>query len=218
MPPGNPEQERRFTHQRLAMVEEQLVRRGIRDAAVLEAMRRVPRHRFVPPRLRHQSYTDRALLLAEGQTISQPYIVARMTELLEARPGSSVLDVGTGSGYQAAVLAEMGCTVIGLEIRPALADAAAGTLLELGYAKVRVIQGDGWYGLPAEAPFDGILMAAAPTRIPEHLLDQLVQGGHLVVPVGRPLGDQVLWRVTRWGTRTLRERVLRVRFVPLTHD
>jgi protein-L-isoaspartate(D-aspartate) O-methyltransferase len=166
------------------MVERQLARRGIRDSRLLAAMRRVPRHRFAPESLRAEAYADYPLPIGEGQTISQPYIVARMTELLSLEGRERVLEIGTGSGYQTAVLAELASEVYTIEYLPALAARATRTLLALGYMRVHVRTGDGTLGWPEEAPFDRIVVTAAGPGIPPPLVDQLVEGGRLVIPVG----------------------------------
>jgi protein-L-isoaspartate(D-aspartate) O-methyltransferase len=199
---------------RTAMVESQIEARGIRDPAVLAAMRRVPRHLFVPPALRDQAYRDGPLLIGSGQTISQPYIVALMTELIRPQPGMKVLEVGTGSGYQAAILAECVREVYTIEILPELGQRAAALLRELGYENVRTRIGDGFDGWPEQAPFDGIVVTAAPEEIPQPLLDQLAPGGRLVIPVGRGAQDLVL--VTRTPQGLERRTVTPVRFVPMT--
>ena len=168
------------------MVETQLKKRGIRSPAVLEAMGRVPRHRFVPRVMRGLAYDDGPLPIGQGQTISQPYIVALMTELVEPRKDMRVLEIGTGSGYQAAVLAECVAEVDSIEVVPELGKAAGTLLRELGYKNVHVKIGDGYEGWPDKAPFDAIVLTAAPPdRIPQPLLDQLKVGGRLVAPVGR---------------------------------
>ncbi len=167
------------------MVERQLVRRGIRDPVVLSAMRSLPRELFVPLEIRADAYRDDALPIPSGQTISQPYIVARMTELLAPHEGMRVLEVGTGTGYQAAVLATIGCRVISIERHAGLADTARRRLSELGLGeRVRIVVGDGSLGWPAAAPFDGIIVTAAAPRVPPPLRAQLADGGRLVVPVG----------------------------------
>lgn len=166
------------------MVRWQIAVRGVRDRATLAAVSAVPRHEFVPPEYLDLAYADRPLPIGLDQTISQPYIVAYMTEALEPGPDDRVLEVGTGSGYQAAVLAEIVARVVTLEIAPVLARRAARTLRELGYRNVRVIAADGRRGLPRAAPFDAILLAAAPARLPAALVDQLADGGRLVGPVG----------------------------------
>lgn len=204
---------------RQAMVEEQLVARGIDDARVLDAMRRVPRHRFVPEALADQAYGDQPLPIGHDQTISQPYIVALMTQLARPAPGDRVLGVGTGSGYQAAVLAELAGEVYSIEIVTPLATRAALTLHRLGYSNVAVRSGDGYAGWPEHAPFDAIVVTAAPERIPPPLLEQLAPGGRLVIPVGPLHATQELRVVEKREDGSLRERVVTpVRFVPLTGE
>ncbi|CAN5836026.1 protein-L-isoaspartate(D-aspartate) O-methyltransferase [soil metagenome] len=190
--------------------------RGVRDPAVLSAMRSVPRHEFVPPEYMDLAYADHPLPIGRGQTISQPYIVAYMTEALEIAPGDRVLEIGTGSGYQAAVLAEIVGTVVTIEISPVLARRAARTLRELGYGGVRVVVADGRAGLPQGAPFDAILLSAAPARVPRALIDQLAPGGRLVGPVGGGV-EQVLRRWRR-ADGVVAEDLMPVRFVPMTGD
>ena len=197
------------------MVRKQIEARGVRDARVLDAMRSVPRHRFVPESQRGYAYDDRPLPIGEGQTISQPYIVALMTELAGVKPGDTVLEVGTGSGYQAAVLAQMGVKVYSIEIVEPLARRAKAVLDELGYGKrVELRRGDGYAGWPEHAPFDAILVTAAPPKIPEPLKQQLVVGGRLVIPVGKYF--QSLLRITRTKDGFREESVIPVRFVPMT--
>jgi len=197
------------------MVRTQIERRGIRDEAVLAAMRKVPRHRFVPENLWDEAYQDGPLPIGHGQTISQPYIVALMTELLEVGRGDKVLEIGTGSGYQAAVLAEIGCEVYTIEIVEPLAVRARAVLHELGYDNnVRVILGDGSEGWPPEAPYDGIIATAAPGRIPGALVDQLKEGARLVIPVGDYGQDLYVVEKTPRGPK--KKRIIPVRFVPMT--
>jgi protein-L-isoaspartate(D-aspartate) O-methyltransferase len=197
------------------MVERQLRRRGIRDEAVLAAMAAVPRERFVPPDMRSHAYSDDALPIASGQSISQPYMVARMTELLGPQPGMRILEVGTGSGYQAAVLAQIGCRVISVERHPALADAARTRIEAAGMAdRVRIVVGDGSVGRPDDAPFHGIVVTAAAPAVPEPLPGQLADGGRLVVPVG-PRGLQELILVVRNGDAFERHDCGGCVFVPL---
>ena len=201
--------------ERFHMVSRQIEARDVRDPRVLGAMRKVPRHLFVPEAERPHAYDDRPLPIGYRQTISQPYIVALMSELAEVKPGGRVLEVGTGSGYQAAVLAEMGVRVFSIEIVEPLAKRAKATLDALGYGtRVEVRTGDGYAGWPAHAPFDAIVVTAAPPKIPEPLKQQLKIGGHLVIPVGDYF--QHLKVVTR-TKKGFRERsVVPVRFVPMT--
>jgi protein-L-isoaspartate(D-aspartate) O-methyltransferase len=201
---------------RNAMVARQIEARGVRSPAVLQAMRAVPRHEFVPEAVRARAYQDSPLPIGEGQTISQPYIVALMTELAAPRKGARVLEIGTGSGYQAAVLAELGAQVHSIEIVEPLGRQAAETLKRLGYATVKTRIGDGYRGWPQAAPFDAILVTAAPPRIPEPLKQQLAVGGRLVVPVGED--EQELLVLTRTKTGFEERRVLPVRFVPMTGE
>jgi len=199
----------------MAWIDEQLVARGIRDLRVLDAMRRVPRELFVPEVSQPLAYADRALPIGSGQTISQPYMVAAMTEALLLEGGERVLEIGTGSGYQAAILAELAPEVVSVERRPELADAARSTLASLGYRNVEVVVGDGTLGLADRAPFDRIVVTAGAPRVPEALIQQLsVHGGRLVIPVGSP-AQQWLTIVVRDGerlTETTREACV---FVPL---
>ncbi len=186
---------------------------------VLDAMAAVPRHEFVPPELRSRAYENNPLPIGHGQTISQPSIVALMTELLCVAPGDTVLEIGTGSGYQAAVLAHLGAVVHSIEIVPELADAAAKRLARLGYHRVTVHVGDGYEGLPDLAPFPAILVTAAPPEVPRTLVAQLAPGGRLVVPVGPQHGAQQLMVIAKDAAgATTSRRVLPVRFVPLVHD
>lgn len=199
------------------MVEEQIEGRGVRDERVLAAMRSVPRHRYAPGVPAEQAYADRPHPIGEGQTISQPYIVAFMSELARLEPPCRVLEVGTGSGYQAAVLAEMGCTVYSIEIVEPLGLRARATLEAEGLGdRVHTRVGDGYGGWPEAAPFDAILVTAAAPRVPQPLLDQLADGARLVIPVGE--GGQSLEVHHRVGERIEREQVLDVRFVPMTGE
>ncbi len=200
---------------RLAMVREQLVGRDIRDVRVLAAMEHVPRHAFVPAGARAYAYADCALPISHGQTISQPYIVALMTQLAGVGKGSRVLEVGTGSGYQAAVLAEMGCEVWSVEIVCPLAVQARKRLASLGYRGVRIKCADGYLGWPGAAPFDAILVTAAPSRVPPPLLEQLAPGGRMVLPLGETSQQLVLIEKAADGTLE-RHEVTAVRFVPMT--
>jgi len=199
---------------RRRMVETQIQARGIASEAVLEAMRRVPRHLFVPEAARADAYDDTPLPIGFDQTISQPYIVAYMSEALDVRPGLRVLEIGTGSGYQAAVLAEMGCEVFSLEIVPELAARARATLEGLGYAGVRVRHGDGYLGWPDQAPFDRVIVTAAPPELPQALVDQLAVGGLLIAPVGGRL-MQTMTIVRKTEARVVTQETIPVRFVPM---
>jgi protein-L-isoaspartate(D-aspartate) O-methyltransferase len=204
-----------------AMVDETgaVTGRPVLAETVMTAMRRVPRHRFVPALQASVAYENRALPIGEGQTISQPFIVALMTDLLDPKPGHRVLEVGTGSGYQAAVLAEVVARVYTIEIVEPLGTRARQLLQTLGYRNIAVRIGDGYHGWPEAAPFDAIIVTAAPAEIPQPLIDQLKPGGRMVIPTGRTRGVQYLLVVQkqRDGTSTTR-RTLPVRFVPLTRD
>jgi protein-L-isoaspartate(D-aspartate) O-methyltransferase len=203
-----------FAVQRDAMVDEQIRARGIEAPAVLNAMRKVPRHQFVPPAVRHMAYNDHPLPIGSGQTISQPYIVAYMTEAAEISPREKVLEIGTGSGYQAAILGEVAREVYTIEIIPELAERARNTLAELGYANVHAKAGNGYLGWPEHAPFDAILVTAAPDQVPQALVDQLALGGRMVVPVGDIVQDMMIIERTRNGV--IERRTIPVRFVPMT--
>ncbi|MCL6620501.1 MAG: protein-L-isoaspartate(D-aspartate) O-methyltransferase [Syntrophobacterales bacterium] len=200
---------------RARMVKEQLQARDISDPRVLAAMGKVPRERFVPAWLAPFAYADQALPIGQGQTISQPYIVALMSQWAEVRPGDKVLEVGTGSGYQAAVLAELTDRVFTIELIPELARQAQATLRELGYARVQVRTGDGYAGWPEEAPFAAILVTAAAPQVPPALSAQLLEGGRLVIPLGRPGGLQYLKKYRKVKGELREEGSLPVRFVPL---
>jgi protein-L-isoaspartate(D-aspartate) O-methyltransferase len=187
-----------FTDARLELVEKYIEGAGITNEDVLQAMRTVPRHEFVPPDYLDQAYEDHPIPIGYGQTISQPYIVAWMTELLELQPGEKVLEIGTGSGYQAAILAELGYVdVYSIEIVPELAESAATRLQDLGYTNVRVKQGDGYYGWPEYGPFDAIIVTAAPDHLPAPLAEQLAEGGQVVIPIGPPGWYQSLWKFVK---------------------
>jgi len=198
------------------MVETQITPRGIADPAVLRAMERVPRHRFVPAEYRGQAYADHPLPIGYGQTISQPYIVALMTELLRLDPEARVLEIGTGCGYQSAVLAEIVAEVYTVEIVPQLAEEAGRRLAELGYTTVHCRQGDGYDGWPEYAPYNGIIVTAAAPEVPPPLVEQLAEGGRLVIPVGTYLGYQDLWLLERRKGKVDRTNCGGVLFVPLT--
>jgi protein-L-isoaspartate(D-aspartate) O-methyltransferase len=208
-----------YEAQRREMVQVQIQERGVADSATLAAMSAVPRHEFVSPTWQPLAYTDGPLPIGEGQTISQPYVVALMTERLELRPGEKVLEVGTGSGYQAAVLAEVGARVFTIEIFESLAREAEERLDRLGYEEIDVRHGDGYLGWPEEAPFDAIIVTAAPDAVPQPLVDQLRTGGRMIIPVG-PAGDvQELVMLRKQGDGSVQsESVLPVRFVPLLRD
>jgi len=200
---------------RLRMVREQIVARGIADPRVLEVMARVPRHEFVPAARRTEAYEDWPLPIGYGQTISQPYIVAFMTAALNPRPGDRVLEIGTGSGYQAAVLADLVAEVYTVEIVEPLAKRAEADLKRLGYANVKVRAGDGYLGWPEAAPFDAIIVTCAPEDVPPALVDQLREGGRMIIPVGTQWGAQELYLLRKTATGMKRQGVLPVRFVPM---
>ena len=202
---------------RAAMVERQIVARGITEPRLLAALRAVPRHRFVPDAWQAEAYADGPLPIGEGQTISQPYVVAKMTELAALRPTDRVFELGTGSGYQAAVASRLCARVYSIEIQPLLAERAVGLLRELGYDNVSVRAGDGFRGWPEEAPFDAMLITAAVPEIPDRLLKQLKPGGRAVLPVGPALGIQDLVLVQKGADGTTVTRsIFPVRFVPAT--
>lgn len=206
-----------MTRRRLRMVKSQIAARGVKDSLVLAAMRKVPRHLFVPDNLQDSAYDDSPLPIGHGQTISQPYIVAFMTECLRLKGGERVLEVGTGSGYQAAVLAEIVDSVYSIEIVDALAAEAKERLQRLGYKNVSVRQGDGYCGWPDRAPFDAIIVTAAPDHVPQPLVDQLKIGGRMIIPVGSIYQELVL--ISKEDQRRVKEEaVLPVRFVPMTGE
>ncbi|MCS7260152.1 MAG: protein-L-isoaspartate(D-aspartate) O-methyltransferase [Anaerolineae bacterium] len=198
------------------MVELQIRARGVKDPRVLAAMEKVPRHEFVPADVLDEAYNDYPLPIGYGQTISQPYIVAVMTELLKLKPGDKALEIGTGSGYQAAILAEITDKVYSIEIIPQLAERARATLDRMGYHSVVTRHGDGYWGWQEHAPFDAIIVTAAPDHVPQPLLQQLADGGRMVIPVGPPGGYQSLWLITREGDEYRNFNWGGVRFVPLT--
>lgn len=209
-------EEEMFRKQREAMVATQIESRGVKDPLVLKAMHKVPRHLFIFENLREVAYADGPLPIGEGQTISQPYIVALMTELMELEGGEEVLEIGTGSGYQAAVLAEIASEVYTIEIIKILADRAESTLTSLGYENITVRCGDGYQGWEEHAPFDGIIVTAAPDHIPQPLLDQLKVGARLVIPVGELFQELVVVTKTEEGIE--KRAVIPVRFVPMTGE
>ena len=210
--PGRPDWQERAER----MVRSQLEARGIADARTLEAMRNTPRQRFVPSSLMDRAWDDGALPIGHRQTISQPYVVARMTELLQVEPDDVVLEIGTGSGYQAAVLARLAKRVHTIEIIPELAKEARARLAELGIENVHVVTGDGYLGLPAHAPYRRILVTAAPDHVPQPLLDQLAVGGRMVIPVGRD--EQEIRVIERTESGLEETSDLPVRFVPLVRS
>ena len=191
--------------------------RGIHEERVLAAMAKVPREEFVPPNSRAESYEDGPLQIGQGQTISQPYIVAFMTEQLQPKRKDRVLEIGTGSGYQAAVLAELAGDVYSIEIIEPLAKTAEATLRRLGYKNVQVKAGDGYKGWPEHAPFDAITVTCAPDHVPQPLIDQLKEGGRMIIPVGG-FGDQELYLLEKKNGELERRAVLPVRFVPMTGE
>lgn len=203
-----------FAAARRLMVRTQLAARDIADTSVLQTMAEIPRHEFVPPNLKDMAYQDRPLPIGEGQTISQPYIVAYMTQALDLQAGDKVLEIGTGSGYQAAVLARLVEHVYTIEIIPSLGDSARQLLQRQGHDNVTVRVGDGYVGWPSEAPFDAIMVTAAPDHVPPALVDQLAEGGRLVLPVGDHY--QELLRLTKREGEIHTESLLPVRFVPMT--
>jgi len=213
--PSAVQDEAAFARARQEMVERQLKGRDITDARVLAAMSKVPRHRFVRPSWAGQAYNDHPLPIEEGQTISQPYIVALMTQLLELKGSERVLEVGTGSGYQAAVLAELVKQVHTIEILPGLAKSAAARLRALGYANVEVRAGDGYQGWPDQAPFDAIIVTAGASHIPPPLITQLKDGGRLVIPVDVAVGYQELLQCRKERGQLVKKIIAPVRFVPL---
>jgi len=213
-----PQAEAAFAFRRKVMVANQIAARGIRDGLVLKAMAEVPRHLFVPADLAEEAYSDAPLPIGDGQTISQPYIVALMTESLRLKGGEKVLEVGTGSGYQAAVLGRIAGSVHTIEIQPDLARRAAAILRRLGYVNVQVRAGDGFFGWPEQAPFDAIVVTAAASTVPPALFAQLAEGGRLVMPLGDPASYQRLTIVTKRNGQPRIESTLDVRFVPMTGE
>ncbi len=204
----------RFAAARNNMVTVQIVDRGVTNRAVLDAMRKVPRHLFVPAELANEAYDDNPLPIGYGQTISQPYIVAYMTEAVNPSPQKNALEIGTGSGYQAAVLAEIVKKVYTIEIVPELAREASERLNSLGYGNVKAVYGDGYKGWPEYAPFDIIIVTAAAEQIPQPLIDQLAENGRLVIPVGAPSAIQELVLIEKKKGKIQKRRLIFVRFVP----
>jgi protein-L-isoaspartate(D-aspartate) O-methyltransferase len=215
-----PEKDRDFTRARHRMLHDQLTGpgRGIKDERVLAAMRAVPRHEFVPDDQRFSAYDDRPLLIGYGQTISQPFIVAFMTEQLKPQPTDRVLEIGTGSGYQAAILSGLVKEVFTIEIVEPLAKRAAADLRRLSYTNVFVKAGDGYQGWPNHAPFDAIIVTCAPDKIPAPLVEQLREGGRMIIPVGPDGGVQELYLLEKRGGEVKRKSILPVRFVPMTRE
>ena len=214
---SQPATEATFAAERRRMVEEQLAApgRNIQNRRVLEAMATVPRHEFVPKALWNLAYRDEPLPIGQGQTISEPFIVAFMTEQLDPKPTDRVLEIGTGSGYQAAVLSQLAAEVYTIEIIESLAKRAKAALKRLGYNNVKVLAGDGYQGWPDHAPFDGIIVTCAPDHIPQPLVEQLRDGGRMIIPVGPP-DNQQLYVLQKHGTKVEQKAVLPVRFVPMT--
>jgi len=204
--------------ERMDMVKYQIRDRGVTDPRVLRAMEHVLRHEFVPDDYVDQAYADHPLPIGHGQTISQPYIVALMTELLDLKETDRVLEIGTGSGYQAAILSEIVADVYTVEIVEPLATEAKERLERLGYNNVHVLYADGYYGWEEHAPYDAIIVTCAPDHIPQPLVQQLAEGGSLVIPVGPPGGYQTLWQITRQGQEIKKRNVTGVLFVPLTGE
>lgn len=207
-----------YKRERERMVTQQISKRGIRDAYTLEAMKKVERHLFVPPHYMRMAYDDGPLSIGYGQTISQPYIVAYMTEIIEPKPNHKILEIGTGSGYQAAVLAEIVDSVYTIEIVTELGETATDRLQELGYDNVKVIKADGYNGLEEQAPFDAIVVTAASEHIPPSLIRQLKEGGKMVIPVGSPFLVQTLMLVEKKEGKIATSSLMPVRFVPFTRS
>ena len=214
---NNAEQDKEtYSQRRWDMVENQIVSRGISEARIIEAMLKVPRHKFVYEDFKQQAYLDCALPIERGQTISQPYIVAYMTELLGLKEGDKVLEIGTGSGYQSAILAEMGCEVYTIEIIEPLSKSAKAVLDDLGYKNIHYKVGDGYEGWEEHAPYDAIVVTAAPPEIPEPLKAQLKKKGRMVIPVGEDIQELILITSTKGGL--VEKRVTPVRFVPMVGE
>ncbi len=201
------------------MLEDQIIARGIKSQAIIDAMLEVDRHMFVPDHQKKNAYSDRPLPIGYNQTISQPYIVAYMTEKLKVERNHKVLEIGTGSGYQAAILSKLCKYVYTIEIIPELAQVASKALTDQGFNNISFKTGDGYNGWVEEAPFDRIIVTAAPDKIPEKLIDQLKPDGRMIIPVGDPLSMQYLWVVTKQeGARYKKQKILPVRFVPMVKE
>jgi len=215
-PPGLSEgiDEDRYIERRWDMVENQIVSRGIQDARVIKAMLKVKRHLFVPKEYLDSAYSDKPIPIEKEQTVSQPYMVALMTELLNPSPGKKILEIGTGSGYQSAILAETGCDLYTIEIIEDIAANARKTLEKLGYSNIKYRIGDGYRGWEKNAPFEGIIVTAAPADIPDKLIEQLSQGGRMIIPVGDLSQELLLIENTNEGVK--RKKITAVRFVPMT--
>ncbi|MEJ5265288.1 MAG: protein-L-isoaspartate(D-aspartate) O-methyltransferase [Bacteroidales bacterium] len=210
-------QENDYVRWREQMVSEQIISRGIKDKKVIAAMRKVERHRFVPDEYKQVAYGDHPLPIGYEQTISQPYVVAFMTEALELKQTDRILEIGTGSGYQAAILAEICDSVFTIEIVPELAQQAKLLLEQLGYKNIQVKHGDGYQGWIEKAPFDAIIVTCSPTKIPQPLKDQLREGGRMIIPVGYSQTDQYLYLIKKQNGRLVEKAVLPVRFVPMVN-
>jgi len=217
-PTPSPVEEERYAEARRQMVEYQIRARDITDEEVLRVMEKVPRHKFVLTQYLDQAYADHPLPIGYGQTISQPYIVALMTQLLNLKRGERVLEIGTGSGYQAAILAELTDEVYTVEIIKELEQQAEKRLKDLGYTNAKVKHADGYYGWEEYAPYDAIIVTCAPDHIPQPLINQLKDGGRLVIPVGPPGAYQTLWQLTRQGDKIVSQNILGVSFVPMTGE
>lgn len=207
-----------YKQKRERMVINQIAKRGIKHVHTLDALRKVERHLFVSPGHKHMAYDDGPLPIGYGQTISQPYIVAYMTQIIEPKPNHKILEIGTGSGYQAAILAEIVDKVYTIEIIPELGKMASDRLRKLGYDNVKVIRADGYYGLEEHAPFDAIVVTAATEHIPPSLIQQLKEGGRMVIPVGSPFLVQTLMLVEKKGGKISTSSLMPVRFVPFTRS
>ncbi|MGQ9627524.1 MAG: protein-L-isoaspartate(D-aspartate) O-methyltransferase [Anaerolineae bacterium] len=217
-PTGGESQADPYLEERKNMVKHQILTRDITDELVLAAMEKVPRHEFVPKELLSQAYNDHPLPIGYGQTISQPYIVALMTQLLKIKRGEKVLEIGTGSGYQAAILAELTDEVYTVEIIGGLAKEAEERLQRLGYTKIKVKHADGYYGWEEYAPYDAIIVTCAPDHVPQPLIKQLEDGGRLVIPVGPPGGYQTLYQIEKHGDQVISKNITGVIFVPMTGE